>query len=60
MFTGIIESLGTVESVQNVGGDVRLRIALMVAMCGCALVRILICQMYIWVTRLPPMAFASR
>lgn len=26
MFTGIIESLGTVESVQNVGGDVRLRI----------------------------------
>ena len=26
MFTGIIESLGTVESLQNVGGDVRLRI----------------------------------
>lgn len=26
MFTGIIESLGRVESVQNVGGDVRLRI----------------------------------
>ena len=26
MFTGIIESLGTVESIQNVGGDVRLRI----------------------------------
>ena len=26
MFTGIIESLGTVESVQNVGGDVLLRI----------------------------------
>ncbi len=26
MFTGIIESLGTVESVQDVGGDVRLRI----------------------------------
>ena len=26
MFTGIIESLGTVESVRNVGGDVRLRI----------------------------------
>ncbi|WP_130803560.1 riboflavin synthase [Acinetobacter ihumii] len=26
MFTGIIESLGKVESLQNVGGDVRLRI----------------------------------
>ena len=26
MFTGIIESLGKVESIQNVGGDVRLRI----------------------------------
>ncbi len=26
MFTGIIESLGTVESVQNIAGDVRLRI----------------------------------
>lgn len=26
MFTGIIESLGKVESVQNIGGDVRLRI----------------------------------
>ena len=26
MFTGIIESLGKVESVQSVGGDVRLRI----------------------------------
>lgn len=26
MFTGIIESLGTVESIQSVGGDVRLRI----------------------------------
>lgn len=26
MFTGIIESLGQVQSVQNVGGDVRLRI----------------------------------
>ena len=26
MFTGIIESLGQVESIQNVGGDVRLRI----------------------------------
>ncbi|MDU5499381.1 MAG: riboflavin synthase, partial [Acinetobacter baumannii] len=26
MFTGIIESLGKVESLQSVGGDVRLRI----------------------------------
>lgn len=26
MFTGIIESLGQVESLQSVGGDVRLRI----------------------------------
>lgn len=26
MFTGIIESLGKVESIQNIGGDVRLRI----------------------------------
>ena len=26
MFTGIIETLGTVESIQNVGGDARLRI----------------------------------
>lgn len=26
MFTGIVESLGKVESIQNVGGDVRLRI----------------------------------
>lgn len=27
MFTGIVESLGKVESLQNIGGDVRLRIA---------------------------------
>ena len=26
MFTGIIESLGKVESLQSVGGDIRLRI----------------------------------
>ncbi len=26
MFTGIVESLGKVDSLQSVGGDVRLRI----------------------------------
>ncbi len=50
MFTGIIESLGTVESVQSVGGDVRVAYS----------VPIWICQMSIWVIQLPPMAFASQ
>ena len=41
MFTGIIESLGKVESLQSVGGDVRLRFK-----------PIWICLTYIWVTQL--------
>jgi riboflavin synthase alpha subunit len=49
MFTGIIESLGKVESLQNVGGDVRLRIQ-----------TDLICLMYIWVTQLQPMGSVSQ